>query len=88
MSRKQPQEPDPPALQPFLDGLTPIQARLVRASYETHHYDEAEGVSAATALRRWKKHITPFVQEYRAENAKRQARLAAKHEQDTQRRAS
>lgn len=88
MSRKPPPVPDPPALRPFLDGLTPIQARLVRASYATHHDNEAEGISAATALRRWKKHITPFVEEYRAENAKRQARLAAKREQNTQGRAS
>lgn len=82
MSRKQPQEPDPPALRPFLDGLTPIQARLVRASYETRPNDE--GVTEATTLRRWKKHITPFVEEMRADNAKRQAKIAAKREQEAQ----
>ncbi len=75
--RKASKPEDPPVLKPFLAGLTPIQARIVRASYATHQ-DAAEGMTEATALRRWKKHIAPFIAESQATNAKRIAKNAAK----------
>jgi hypothetical protein len=81
MSKTKAPDDDPPALKPFLAGLTPIQARIVRASYATRR-DADEEVTEATALRRWKKHIAPFIAESRAANAKRIAKQAAKAERE------